>query len=516
MAGTEEKVEQAQSTNGHAEQVPVENPATGEVIAHVPDLSAEQVAELARKGRAAQPAWEALGFEGRARVLKRMQKWLLDNSDRVIRTIASETGKSYEDAQIAEISYGAAAFGFWADNAPEYLADERVKSASILVKGKKLILRYRPLGLVGVIGPWNYPLTNSFGDCIPALAAGNSVILKPSEVTPLTSIVLAEGLAECGIPEGVFQVATGRGGTGAALVDQVDMIMFTGSTATGKKVMATAAETLTPVSLELGGKDPMIVLSDADVERAANTAVYYAMFNCGQTCISVERVYVEEPVYDEFVAKVTEKAKALRQGVSGEPGTIDVGSMTFPPQVDIVERHVEDARAKGAKVLVGGKRGHDGQGGYWYEPTVLVDVNHDMECMTEETFGPTLPVMKVRDAEEAIRLANDSPYGLGASVFSKDVGRGEAVARRVEAGAVCVNDALLNYAALELPMGGAKASGLGSRHGAGGIRKYCQQQAILVSRFHPKRDIHMYPYKAKTTKMLGRLFNFVYGRGKRD
>ncbi len=196
------------------------------------------------------------------------------------------------------------------------------------------------------------------------------------------------------------------------------MIMFTGSTATGKKVMTKAAETLTPVSLELGGKDPLIVLSDADLERAANSAVYWGMFNGGQTCISVERVYVEEPVYDEFVAKVTEKAKALRQG-SGDMGTADVGSMTFPPQVDIVERHVEDAKAKGAKILVGGHRGKGK--GYWFEPTVLVDVDHTMECMTEETFGPTLPIMKVADAEEAIRMANDSPYGLGASVYGKDV-----------------------------------------------------------------------------------------------
>jgi acyl-CoA reductase-like NAD-dependent aldehyde dehydrogenase len=519
MAGTEERVEAAVASKGQAttepKQFPVENPATGEVIAHCPDLGPEEIAEMARRGRAVQPAWEALGFEGRARILNRMQKWLMDHQDEVIDVIRSETGKTYEDALIAEISYGAAAFGFWAKNAQEYLADEKVKSSAVLVKGKKLVLRYRPLGLIGVIGPWNYPLTNSFGDCIPALAAGNSVILKPSEITPLTSLKLAEGLRECGIPDGVFQVATGLGATGAALVEQVDMIMFTGSTATGKKVMAKAAETLTPVSLELGGKDPMVVLRDADVERAANTAVYYGMFNGGQTCISVERVYVEEPVYDEFVAKVTEKARGLRQGYAPGPGSNDVGSMTFPPQVDIVERHVEDAKAKGAKVVVGGSRGaHDG--GYWYEPTVLVDVDHTMDCMKEETFGPTLPVMKVRDEEEAIRMANDSPYGLGASVFGKDTAHAEAVARRIEAGAVCVNDALVNYAALELPMGGAKASGLGSRHGAGGIRKYCQQQAILVTRFATKKDPHMYPYSAKMTGRLGKLFKFLYGRGKRD
>ncbi|HEY6762544.1 MAG TPA: aldehyde dehydrogenase family protein [Baekduia sp.] len=511
MAATEETVHEPVAA---LMEFAVENPATGEVIAHCPNLAPEDVKALAQRGREVQPAWEALGFEGRARILRRMQKWVIDHRDEIIAVIRSETGKTYEDALIAEISYGAAAFGFWASNAEEYLADEKVKSSAVLVKGKKLLLRYRPLGLIGVIGPWNYPFTNSFGDCIPALAAGNAVILKPSEVTPLTSLKLAEGLKECGIPDGVFQVATGLGATGAALVDQVDMIMFTGSTATGKKVMAKAAETLTPVSLELGGKDPMIVLADADVDRAANTAVYYGMLNGGQTCISIERVYVEAPVYDSFVSKVVEKTKALRQGTGG-PGTVDVGSMTFPPQVDIVERHVEDAKAKGAKVLVGGGRGEHA-GGYWFEPTVLVDVDHTMAAMTEETFGPTLPIMKVRDEEEAIRLANDSPYGLGASVFGKNTRHAEAVARRVEAGAVCVNDALVNYSALELPMGGAKASGLGSRHGAGGIRKYTQQQAILVTRFATKKDPHMYPYSAKMTARLGKFFGFLYGRGKRD
>ncbi len=497
-------------------EIPVENPATGEIVTTVPDMDAAAVAELARAGRAAQPTWEAYGFEGRGRVLLRMQKWVMDNADRIVRTIVSETGKTYEDAQLAEISYGGAAFGFWAKNAEEYLADERVKTSAVFVKGKKLILRYKPLGLVGVIGPWNYPLTNSFGDCVPALAAGNSVILKPSEVTPLTSLLLAEGLAACGIPEGVFQVATGRGETGAALIEEVDMIMFTGSTRTGRKVAEAAARRLIPCSLELGGKDPMIVLADADLERAANVATYYSMQNSGQTCISIERAYVEAPVYDEFVAKVTDKVRALRQGrPDGGPGTVEVGAMTFPPQVEIVEDHVNDALAKGARALTGGHRG-TGAGNY-FEPTVLVDVDHSMKIMREETFGPTLPIMKVRDADEAVRLANDSPYGLAGSVFSKDTEKGEQIARRVEAGAVCVNDAIINFAALELPMGGVKESGLGSRHGAGGIRKYCSQQALLVtSRLALKREPHFFPYTRRGTKRLGKALKLLYGRGKRD
>ncbi|MDQ6810372.1 MAG: aldehyde dehydrogenase family protein [Actinomycetota bacterium] len=498
-----------------AEGIPVENPATGEIVASVPDLGAEAVGEMAARARAAQPGWEAFGFEGRARVLVRAQKWLMDNAEQVVSTIISETGKTFEDASLAEIGYAGNAFGFWAREAPNYLGDERVKTSQVLVKGKKIVLRYRPLGLIGVIGPWNYPLTNSFGDCIPALAAGNSVILKPSEITPLTSLLMAEGLRECGLPEHVLQIATGRGETGAALVEQVDMIMFTGSTRTGRKVAEAAARRLIPASLELGGKDPMLVLSDADLERAANFATYYSMQNAGQTCISIERVYVEEPVYDEFVAKVSEKVRGLRVGKPEGPGSVEVGAITFPPQLEIIKDHVADAVQKGARVLTGGREVPGA--GRFYEPTVLVDVDHSMKCMTEETFGPTLPIMKVADAEEAVRLANDSPYGLGASVFSRDTERGEQVARQIQAGAANVNDAMINYTVLELPMGGAKASGLGSRHGPGGIRKYCSQQAIVVTpRLAMKKELFMYPYKRRTSRLLAGLFKFMYGRGKRD
>src|SRR3982751_3297420 len=495
------------------QKIDVENPATGQIVASVDVVAPERIPELVARARAAQPGWEALGFEARAQLLKRAQKWAIDNSDRIVETIVSETGKAWEDAQLAEVGYAAAAFGFWAKNAEKYLADERVKTASPFVKGRKLIVRHVPVGVVGVIGPWNYPLTNSFGDCIPALAAGNAVILKPSEVTPLTSLKLAEGLKECGIPDGVFQVATGQGATGAALVDQVDMIMFTGSTATGKKVMAKAAETLTPVSLELGGKDPMIVLADADLERASNAAVYNGYANGGQICISVERVYVEEPVYDEFVSKVIDKTLALRRGQPGGYGTVDVGAVTFPPQAEIVESHVADAVAKGASVRTGGKLA-DGPGRF-FQPTVLTDVDHTMEIMTEETFGPTLPIMKVRDAEEALRLANDTRYGLNSSVWTKDLEKGQALADRVNAGSTCVNDANVNYAANELPFGGWGESGIGVRHGAQGIRKYCKTHSVLVTRIAPKKDIHMFPYSPRTTKALERLMVLMHGRGGR-
>jgi acyl-CoA reductase-like NAD-dependent aldehyde dehydrogenase len=493
----------------------IENPATGELITTIPLLGAEEIEAMAQRARVAQPGWEAMGFEGRGKVLRRAQKWMLNNAERVIDVVVSESGKTHEDAQLADLGYTVSALGFWAKEAAGYLADERVPSwNNPVAAGKKLIIRYAPIGVAGVIGPWNYPIANSFGDCIPALAAGNSVILKPSEVTPLSSLLMEEMMRECGLPDDVFQIATGDGSTGAALIKHVDCVMFTGSTRTGKAVMKAAADELIPCYLELGGKDPMIVCADADVERAANAAAFYSMNNGGQVCISVERVYVEEPVYDEFVQKVTDNIRELRQGAPAGIGTVDVGAVTFPPQLEIIDGHVRDAVEKGAKVLTGGHP--QAAAGRFYEPTVLVDVDHSMKCMQEETFGPTIPIMKISDPDEGVRLANDSDYGLQASVWTRDVKRGEELARRIQAGVVCVNDAQVNYTALNLPMGGWKASGLGSRHGANGIRKYTKVQSLLITRRALKREPFMFPYRAKRTLMLRRMFNLLYGRGSRD
>jgi acyl-CoA reductase-like NAD-dependent aldehyde dehydrogenase len=513
MASVQEH--EADTNGASANTIPVENPATGELITTIPVMGAAELAAMAARAREAQSGWEALGYDGRGRIMRRAQKWMLDNSDRVLDAVVAETGKTHEDAQISDFGYTVSALGFWAKEAEKYLADERVPSwNNPVAAGKKLVIRYAPVGLVGVIGPWNYPIANSFGDCIPAMMAGNTVILKPSEVTPLSSLLMADMLRECGLPENVFQVATGDGKTGAALIANVDCVMFTGSSRTGKAVMKAAAEALVPCYLELGGKDPMIVCADANLERAANAAAFYSMNNAGQVCISVERCYVEEPIYDEFVAKVLENVRGLRQGVPTGVGTVDVGAVIFPPQLDIVEDHVKDAVDKGAKILTGG---HSVSGpGRFFEPTVLVDVDHSMKCMTDETFGPTLPIMKIADSEEGVRLANDSNYGLQASVWTKDTNKGEALARRIEAGVVCVNDAQINYTALNLPMGGWKTSGLGTRHGAAGIRKYTKVQSLLVTKRALKREPFMFPYKARQTRLLGRFYKLMYGRGSRD
>jgi acyl-CoA reductase-like NAD-dependent aldehyde dehydrogenase len=494
--------------------IEVRSPATGEVLASVPEFGPAELAALADRARAAQPRWDAIGFDNRGAILRRLSRWLLDNAPRVIETIVSETGKAYEDAQLVELAYTVSALRFWASHAPRYLGERRRIARSPLLAGRRITTRYAPRGLVGVIGPWNYPLLNSFGDAIPALAAGNCVLLKPSELTPLTSLLVAEALSSCGSPDDVLAVATGGGRTGEALVDLVDFVHFTGSTETGRSVAARAGRSLVPCSLELGGKDALVVLAGAPLERAANVAAYYGMLNGGQSCISIERIYVEAPVYDEFVGLVTERIRALRVGAPHGPGSVEVGAIASDAQLETIEAHVADALARGARAPVGGHR-LTGPGRF-FEPTLLLDVDHTMRCMTEETFGPTLPVMRVADAGEAVALVNDSRMGLGAAVFAASLDAGQELARRLEVGAVCVNDAAVNYFALEAPMGGVKQSGLGVRHGAEGIRKFCVPQTIVTTpRWMPRHEPQMYPYTRRSAALVRVLLRLVYRRGGR-
>ena len=496
-----------------AAQLKVENPATGAIVAEVPSLDRDATLELVGRAGAGQPVWEALGFRGRGTLLREMRKWLIDNRGRVIQTLSEENGKPYEDAQL-ELFYCADALGFWAKRAPKWLADERERPHSPLLFGRKLINRYSPYGVVGVIGPWNYPLLNNFGDAIPALMAGNSVVLKPSSITPLSSLLMAEGMREVGVPADVMLVATGPGSTvGSALVDSVDMLHFTGSTEVGKRLMEQAAKRLLPLTLELGGKDPMIVLRDANLERAANAAVWGALQNAGQTCISIERVYVESAVYEPFVARVLEKVGRLRLGTPDGPGAVDLGAITSAEQVDVIEEHLADALAKGARIETGGKR--RAGPGHFFEPTVLTNVDHSMKIMREETFGPTLPIMPVDSEEDAIQLANDSSMGLNASVFAGNASHAEQVARRVQSGAVIINDTIANYLAMEIPIGGVKESGVGARHGKIGIQKYCKRQNVVVTRFASNRELYYFPYSKVATKLTEWLMVALFGRGRR-
>lgn len=490
-----------------ASQIAVFNPATGQKIADVPIASVEEVQEAVGRARRAFALWRQLSVAERARYLYAARDWIVDHQDEILDTICAETGKPRTEALVAEVFYCCDLLGFYAKNSERYLRDE-IRSPHLL-KNKRVYVIYQPLGVVGVISPWNYPLTLAMGDVVPALMAGNTVIVKPSEYTPLSGLLVSRILREVGVPQEVCQTLCGYGETGAALVDHCDGIAFTGSVATGKKVAERAAQRLIPVLLELGGKDPMIVLKDADIERAANACVWGALSNSGQMCMSVERVYVEAPIYEEFVRKVVEKVKSLRQGAEKSFGEVDVGSMTMPKQIEVVERHVRDAVEKGAQILIGGKRREE----LFYEPTVLVNVDHSMHIMKEETFGPVIPIMKVSSAQEALQLANDSIYGLAASVFTKNKEFGAQLARHIEAGNVCVNDCITNFAVLEAPYGGAKQSGLGRRHGEWGLRQFTWPQTVVIDRFGLKHEPFWYPYNERVARWVSRAIRVLYRRG---
>lgn len=487
--------------------ITVRNPATGATSGSVPVHSARDVADKAAALRAAQPEWEAIGPQGRKRWMLEYQGWILDNAARITDVLMSETGKSRTDASMEPVAT-ADNLGYWASNAEEFLADRHPKAHSPIYRVKRFTTVYRPYPLVGVITPWNFPFAMPGLDVPPALAAGAAVLLKPSEVTPLSAVEFVRGWAEIGAPP-VLALATGYGDTGAAVIGQADFVQFTGSTATGRKVAVACAERLIPYGLELGGKDPAIVLADADLDRAANGITWGGLFNSGQVCVSVERVYVEAPVYDEFVAKLTERVRGVGQGAEA-----DTGAMATDAQRDIVGRHVDDAVAAGARVLTGGAPTGVGT---FFAPTVLADVDPSMACLADETFGPTLPVVKVADENEAIRLANDSPYGLSATIWTGDPHRGERLARRLEVGAVNVNDALVNVFCPGLPMGGWKESGIGYRAGgASGVIKYCRQQAITAPRIPTqKSEMLWYPSSRRKTAIALAMMRAFAGRGRR-
>ncbi|WP_433667696.1 aldehyde dehydrogenase family protein [Nocardia sp. CA-136227] len=491
----------------------VRRPADGTLLAELPVATTEQVHAQAAALRAAQPAWEELGVAGRTRHLQNLRDWLLDNQERMLELMQAEAGKPRSDAA-TELGWMGDIVNTMAAGSPKWLADTNVRPHLPLLATRRFTVVRRPYPLVGVIGPWNFPTVLCVGDGIPALFAGAAVLLKPSEVTPLaTREVVRAWREDIGAPP-VLDIVIGAGETGAALVDAVDLVHFTGSVRTGQLVAERAAKTVTPVSLELGGKDPFVVLRDSNVSRAANCAVFAALANNGQVCVSAERVYVEAPIYDEFVERVVANVKALRSGTDGPHVGVELGAMTAAPQLDIVEDHVREAISKGARALTGGNRVD--RSGNWFEPTVLVDVDHTMKVMVEETFGPVLPIMKVADAEEAIRLANDSEFGLSATVFSGDVGRGERVARRIEAGSVNVNDYSATTTCLDVPMGGWKKSGIGSRSGATAVTKFTRTQSIAVPRV-PTTDSEMwwFPYSSRKQGFVEWGLRFFNARGLR-
>jgi acyl-CoA reductase-like NAD-dependent aldehyde dehydrogenase len=490
--------------------IQVRNPATLERITELPIASSADVAAAAGRARRAQGAWQAKSFAERAELFYRYRDLLIDEQERLADILVSESGKPRGEVYGNELFYLCDVIGFWAKNAGRFLEPRKIRPHLLMFKTKKVISEHHPMGVIGIISPWNFPLVLTAGDAMPALMAGNAVIIKPSELTPLTALFAVELAQKAGFPEGLLQVVIGGAETGEALIDQVDMIAFTGSVEVGKQVMRRAADRLIPVSLELGGKDPMIVLNDADLERAANACVWGALVNSGQVCTSIERVYVEEAVYQNFVDKVVEKVRSLRQGASNDE--IELGSMTSEEQFKKVSSQVAEAVARGAKVLTGG--GANAKfSGFYYQPTVLVNVNHEMAVARDETFGPVIPIIKVRDAEEAIRLANDSRYGLDACIFTRDKQKALQLANRLDTGSVCINDGLVNYIIPDTPMGGVKDSGFGRRHGAEGIRKYCYQKTLVIDRFGLKSDFPWFPASERKTTQMRRLISLLWRSG---
>jgi acyl-CoA reductase-like NAD-dependent aldehyde dehydrogenase len=477
------------------------DPATGEEIGRAPLQDASEVAAAVVAARAAQPAWGRLSYGERARFVLRAREVVLDRIEEIAKLISRETGKPVTEAIAMEVVPTLDLMHYFADNTQKLLKRKRVGLGQYNFMGRSSYIVYKPLGVVGIISPWNFPWATPLDEVVMALMAGNAVVVKPSELTPFTALKIADTFKQAQLPEGLLQIVTGDGSTGAALVEAgVNKIMFTGSVNTGKRVAEAAAKHLMPVVLELGGKDPMIVLEDANLENAARAAIWGAFCNSGQACASIERCYVHESIADKFVDVVVKETKLLKQDTPST-GNIDVGAMTNQRQLEIVEDHVSDAVEHGAVVRAGGHR-LDKSAGWFHEPTVVTGVDHSMRLMRDETFGPVLPIMTFKTDEEAVRLANDSIYGLTASVFTSDVDRGKRLAEQIDAGTVMVNEVVYTHAVAQTPWGGVKQSGYGRTHGNLGLLELVSAQHIHVNAMPGLADVWWFPY----TKRAGELF----------
>ena len=488
------------------------NPATGEVLRELECAREQGVQAAVMRARAAQTAWAEIGVRGRIAVLREFQHRLVERKSEIATVIAREAGKPIAEALTTEVLVVLDAARFLIDNAYRLLRDESVPHGNLAAKLKRGRLLREPYGVVAIISPWNYPFSIPATEALAALVAGNAVVLKPSEFTSLVALELESLLHASGVPRDVFQAMVGDGATGEALIhSQIDKLVFTGSVATGKRIAAAAAERLLPVVLELGGKDPMLVLDDANVDVASSAAVWGAFVNAGQTCLSVERCYMHRSLYEEFLRACVEKTKMLYVG-SGLDSKSDVGPMIHERQLQIVEQHVEDAIARGARLLTGGCRLPD-LGKNFYMPTVLADVTHEMRIMREETFGPVLPVVAFDTDAEAVRLANESEYGLAASVWTRDRHRGDRLARRIRAGTVMVNDVVSCFGISEAPHGGVKSSGLGLTHGRFGLEEMVRMKYLDSDRTPGMKKLWWYNYGATFARQMEGFIDFQFASG---
>jgi acyl-CoA reductase-like NAD-dependent aldehyde dehydrogenase len=489
------------------------NPSTGEVLGEVPEMSRADVVARIQRAKRAQVAWAKTSFSERRRVLTDLLDYTIAQADELASLCAQDAGKTKENAMLGEIWPVAEKLRWTIQQGEKHLRPERVSSG--LLVHKRATIEFHPLGVVGIITPWNFPFQNILGPTIPALFAGNAAVIKVSEWSSWSVArvqrMFDEVLNARGHSPDLVQILTGYGEAGAAVVSGgVDLVVFTGSIRNGKRVIEESAKSLVPVILELGGKDPMIVCDDASLPQAAHTALAGCFLTAGQMCMATERIYVFDAVHDAFVDEVSKVAGTMRRGV-------DMGSMTMPAQVDIVEKLVEDAVARGAEIRLGGKRY-----GQYFEPTVLTNVDHSMRIMQEETFGPVMAICRVADEDEAIRMANDSNYGLSSSVFTRDSKRASRMARQIVAGSTCINDFGLAYIAQDLPFGGTRGSGFGRLNGRDGLRACTNQKAYLEDRLPIHAPKKLFPVKDGDYELARSAIKLIYGdwkqraRGARD
>jgi succinate-semialdehyde dehydrogenase/glutarate-semialdehyde dehydrogenase len=486
------------------------NPATGETLGQVPSATGDDARAALSAASAAQPAWEALGFEGRARVLLRFRDLVVDQAESIAADISRESGKTIQEALAMEVLAVVASATYFAGRAHRILAPRPIRLR--LLRHRASVVHYRPRGVVLVISPWNYPFSIACGEILMALASGNTVVHKPSPLASLIALRTRALMSAAGLHEDVLRVVPGPGEIGARLIDAgVDYVSFTGSSDVGARVAEACGRRLIACHMELGGTDPAIVCADAPLDRTVNALIWGGFGNAGQSCAAIERVYVHESLHDALVARVVERVRALRPGnpISTE---CDLGAITDSARLAVIERHVADAVARGARVLCGGRR-RDGPGNF-YEPTVLVDVTEDMAVMREETFGPVLPIARVRDDDEAVTRANDSDYGLTACVFTRDRRRGFRLASRLRFGTVMLNDAMTAHGLPETPWGGLRRSGLGRTHSDDGLRALCHVHHVNYERVPgPRRDLFWPPYSTGAYRALLLAMRLIYRSG---
>lgn len=489
--------------------ITVRNPRTGDVLYTIAEAGAGEIDRAFAEARKASAALRGMTVAARLAECAKLKTHILANKEAIIDRIMSETGKSRTDALLTEIFTVLDTIDYYEKTATKFLADQKVKTPVILM-GKKSRIYYEPLGVVLLISPWNYPFNLTMIPFVSAFVAGNAVVFKPSEYTPLQGL-LEEIVEKSGFMRGTLQIVYGGKDVGKQLIDRrPDKIFFTGSTRAGKQVMAQAAQYLIPVELELGGKDPMIVFDDVNLDRTVNGAVWGAMTNSGQTCTSVERIYVQERIYDRFVTSLQQKVEKLRSAASNpaaDDRELDVGGMTTGFQVDIVDKQVEDAKQRGAKVLTGGKRA---DGGYGYAPTIVVEADAESSVIRDESFGPVVTIEKFRDEAEAIRLANDSEYGLSASVWSADLDRADRVARALVTGNVSINNVLATQGNSALPYGGVKQSGFGRYKGPQGLHSFSNIKSVMIDKQSGRLELNWYPYSKEKYGLMSKLIETVY------